>query len=134
MLISTRGRYALRIMTDIAEHCSEKVITLKEISARQEISLKYAESITADLSKAGLVESSRGKGGGYKLAVSPDKCTVKRILSVTEGSFVPVECLNAAEKCSRASECRTLPMWKKLYGVIEDFFDGITLEELCKKK
>ncbi|HBF44602.1 MAG TPA: Rrf2 family transcriptional regulator, partial [Clostridiales bacterium] len=93
MLISTRGRYALRVVVDLAEHDDGNYIPLKEISSRQEISLKYLEGIMTELSKAGIVEGLHGKGGGYKMAVPPEKCTVKSILEITEGTISPVACL-----------------------------------------
>ena len=132
MKISTRGRYALRVMIDLAEHASkEAYIPLKDIVKRQEISLKYLEGIMTDLSKTGLLDAVHGKGGGYRLGRSPEEITVLEILQTTEGDLAPIACLDSgAEPCTRAAECRTLPMWEKLYGLIRDFFDGITLADL----
>lgn len=134
MRISTRGRYALRVMIDLAEHNSENFIPLKDVVARQDISQKYLEGIMTDLSKAGLVDAQHGKGGGYKLNCPPDNITVLDILLTTEGDLAPISCLdNNAAPCERASECRTLPMWEKLYELIRDYFNGVTLSDLMAK-
>lgn len=131
MKISTRGRYALRVMIDLAEHYNGNFIPLKDVAERQDISQKYLESITADLSKNGLLEGQHGKGGGYKLSRSPDETTVGDILRTTEGDLAPVACLEKnAKPCERAADCRTLSMWRKLYRTINGFFDGITLADL----
>ena len=133
MMISTSGRYALRVMIDLAEHNSESRIPLKEIVVRQEISQKYLEGIMTDLTKAGFLDGQQGKGGGYKLKRSPEKITVLEVLQTTEGDLAPIACLNAtADPCARAAECRTLPMWKKFYDVIRDYFNGITIADLMK--
>lgn len=132
MMISTRGRYALRVMTDLAEHYNGEYIPLKEIAARQDMSQKYLESIMCVLSKAGMVDGMHGKGGGYRLSKSPDKCVVGDILRLTEVSLSPVACLENGNVCERAAECRTLPMWTKLDKLINDFFDGITICNLMK--
>ena len=131
MLVSTKGRYALRFMAELAQHGDKEYVPLKDVSEDQNVSLKYLEGIAADLKNAGYICGRHGKGGGYKLAVAPDKCTVKQILTVTEGSLSPVACLKDSDGCERAAECKTLPMWKKLYRTIDDFFDGITLSELA---
>ena len=131
MLISTKGRYALRVMIDLAEHRSGEFISLKEIAQRQEISEKYLESIIRTLVKAKVVESLRGKGGGYRLTKNPEQYAVGSILRLTEESLAPVACLEQNPiECSRMSECRTLPMWRKLNTMINDYFDGITLAAL----
>ena len=131
MRISTKGRYALRVMIDLAEHNSGNYIPLKDIVARQEISQKYLEGIMTDLSKAGFLDGQHGKGGGYKLNRSPDNITVGEVLRIAEGDLAPIACLGEnADPCSRAAECRTLPMWEKLYTMIRDYFDGITLADL----
>ena len=133
MRISTRGRYALRVMIDLAEHDSETYIPLKDIVARQEISQKYLEGIMTDLSKAGIVEGLHGKGGGYRLNRSADEITVGEVLRTTEGDLAPISCLEqTAAPCLRASECRTLPMWEKLYALIRDYLEGITLADLTR--
>ena len=131
MRISTKGRYALRVMIDLAEHNSGNYIPLKDIVARQEISQKYLEGIMTDLAKAGFLDGQHGKGGGYKLNRSPDNITVGEVLRIAEGDLAPIACLSEnADPCSRAAECRTLPMWEKLYTMIRDYFDGITLADL----
>lgn len=133
MLISTRGRYALRVMVDLAEHNNGEYIVLMDIAKRQEISEKYLEGILATLSRAGFVIALRGRGGGYKLARAPETYTVGSILKLTEGPLAPVACLESAENtCHRAPECRTLPMWNKLNKLLDDFFEGITLADLAK--
>lgn len=131
MKISTRGRYAIRVMLDLAEHNNGKYIPLMDIAKRQEISEKYLESIVASLSKNGFVRSLRGKGGGYQLAKSPADYTIGSILRLTEGSLAPVACLdNQPNQCERAGICRTLSMWEGLYEVIQNYLDGITLQDL----
>ncbi len=134
MKISTRGRYALRVMIDIAEQCSSNYIRLKDISERQDISLKYLESITSMLSKSGLIEGVHGHGGGYKLTKKPEEYTIGEILRITEGTLSPVSCLECGAKvCQRESICRTLPMWKELYKTINTFFNTHTLADLMIK-
>ena len=133
MMVSTKGRYALRVMIDLAEHNTRDYIPLADIAKRQEISEKYLESIVGVLSKKGLVESLRGKGGGYRLNRSPEEYTVASILKVTEGSLAPVACLeNEVNTCPRAAECRTIDMWTKLYKLIDDFFEGVTIADLIR--
>ena len=132
MLISTKGRYALRVMIDLAEHRSEEFISLREIAERQEISEKYLESIIRMLVKAKVVESLRGKGGGYRLTRSPDQYTVGEILMLTEGSLAPESCLTPnATPCSRMASCRTYEMWKGLNDLISNYFGNITLADLA---
>ena len=134
MLISTKGRYALRVMIDLAEHRSGEFISLKEIAQRQEISEKYLESIVVLLSRAGLVEGVRGKGGGYRLTRSIDQYSVGEILRLTEGSLAPVTCLEGAENtCPRAGQCHTLPMWEKLDSLINGYLDSVSLADLLKQ-
>lgn len=131
MMISTRGRYALRVLIDLAEHRNGNFIPLKEIAARQEISLKYVEQMMSLMSANGIVEAAHGKGGGYRLTRDPAKCRVGEILRLTEGTLAPVACLEErAAHCSRSAECRTLALWKKLSDAIEGCLDGITLADL----
>ncbi len=131
MLISTRGRYALRVMLDLAENRERGYLPMKEVAERQELSLKYMERIMPALVKAGFVEGIHGKGGGYRLVGEPKEYTVLEILQLTEGDLAPVACLTqGAEPCSRAERCRTLSMWNKLYEMVKKFFAGITLEDL----
>ena len=133
MMISTRGRYALRVMIDLAEHSFENYTAMKEVAARQGISLKYLERILPLLVKGGLVEGLQGKGGGYKLTREPKDCSVGEILRLTEGDLAPVACLSCdSEPCERAGECRTLPMWTKLNSLVNDFLSGVTLADLMK--
>lgn len=134
MLISTRGRYALRVLVDLAEQNKEEYTPLKEIAARQEISQKYTESIMTMLSKAGFVEGAHGKGGGYRLSRLPEEYKIGDVLRLTEGSLAPVSCLeNGAVKCERAEQCRTLPMWTKLDSLINGYLDKISLADLMQK-
>ena len=131
MLVSTKGRYALRVMLELAQDDSAAYLPLPAIAERQGISEKYLESIISVLSKAGLVDGLRGKGGGYVLTRPPEQYTVGSILRLTEESLAPVACLEQNPiECSRMSECRTLPMWRKLNTMINDYFDGITLADL----
>ena len=114
MVISTKGRYALRLMIDLAQHCDEGFISLKTVSQRQDVSLKYMEAIAAALNRANLVISQRGKEGGYRLSRPASDITVAEVLHSTEGSMAAVSCLDAGENgCERAAQCLTLPMWKK---------------------
>ncbi len=131
-MISTRGRYALRVMIDLAEHRSGRYIPMKEVAAQQEISLKYIERIMPLLTKAGLVEGQHGKGGGYMLRREPESYTAGEILRAAEGDLAPVACLGCgAQPCPRAAMCRTLPMWERYYKLTNDFFDSVTLAELA---
>ena len=133
MIVSTKGRYALRVMIDLAEHQSEKYVPLKEVAARQEISEKYLENILKVLVQNGFLEGLRGKGGGYRLTRSPDQYTVGEILMLTEGSLAPVSCLTpSAAPCSRMANCRTYEMWKGLNDLISNYFDNITLADLAR--
>lgn len=131
MMISTKGRYALRVMIDLAEHSGENYIPMKEVAERQNISLKYLEKILPPLKKNNFVVGVHGKGGGYKLTKSPDEYKVGDILRVTEGDLAPVACLECnAEKCENLEKCRTRPMWNKLNNIINDYFDSITISDL----
>ena len=133
MMVSTKGRYALRVMIDLAENNKGEYTPLKDIAKRQDISQKYLESIMVILSKAGLVDGRHGKGGGYKLNRTADEYTVGEILRLTENGLVPVSCLKEERNtCERIAECRTLPMWESLNKLINDFFDDITLADLAK--
>ena len=134
MMISTKGRYALRVMVDLTEHNTDAYIPLKDIAERQEISQKYLESIMTVLSKAGFVDALHGKGGGYRLNRSPDKYTVGSVLKLTEGTLAPVACLeNESCKCERAASCRTLPIWIELEHLINNYLEGVTLADLAQK-
>ena len=133
MMISTKGRYALRVMIDLAEHYNGGFIPMKDIVQRQEISQKYMERIMAVLSKNGFVEGVHGKGGGYRLNRPADEYRVGDILRLTEGTLAPVACLECgAAPCSRAAQCRTLPMWSKLDKMINEYFDSITIADLMQ--
>ncbi len=135
MTVSTRGRYALRVMLDLAENREEGYIPLKDIAKRQDISPNYLARILPLLSKAGLIDGVHGKGGGYKLNRTPDCCSVGEILHITEESLAPVACLEcSAEPCKRADKCKTLPMWKKAEKMIGEYFDKITLQDVLEGK
>lgn len=133
MIVSTRGRYALRVLIDLAEHGGNGRIPLKDIAERQEISRKYIESIMALLSKNGFVDGVHGKGGGYKLNRSPQEYRVGDILRLTEGTLVPVSCLeNGDGGCPKKDKCRTISMWTKLDELIESYLDSVTVWDLMK--
>ena len=132
-MISTRGRYALRLMIDIAENSNGNFVRLDEIAKRQDVSEKYLESIVVLLTRADLLIGVRGKGGGYKLVKPAEKYTVKDILEVTEGSLSPVACLkDESYNCPRQSFCKTLPLWKGLEKTVNDYLSGITLSDLTQ--
>lgn len=131
MKISTKGRYALRMMVDLAKQDSGEFVALKEIAARQGISKKYLEQIVPLLSKSGFLQANRGFQGGYRLSKSPDKYTVGSILRLTEGSFAPVSCAESSDyPCDRRNGCPTLPVWQGLYKVINEYLDSLTLQDL----
>ena len=134
MMVSTRGRYALRVMIDLAEHNNGKFIPLKDIAERQEISEKYLESIVKSLTKADVLEGLRGKGGGYRLTRPAEEYNVYEILKLTEGSMAPVSYLeDAARECERRGMCATLPVWEGLEKVVREYLSGITIQELIKQ-
>lgn len=131
MLISTKGRYAVRVMLALATRDNKEYVTLDTIAKDQEISEKYLESIVAVLSKAGLVESVRGKGGGYRLSRSAEEYNLYEILTLCEGSLSPVSCLECKPNpCVRAGSCKTLPVWERLQKTIDDFLRGVTLRDV----
>lgn len=131
MKISTKGRYALRVMIDLAQQNPEEYTSLKDIAKRQQISNKYLEMIVALLSKGGLLISLRGKSGGYRLAKSPTEYTVWDIITLTEGSLAPVSCIEATpNQCELSSVCKTLPMWQELYRKIKEYLQSVTLQDL----
>lgn len=131
MKISTKGRYALRVMLDLAEHNTGGYIPLKDIAGRQDLKVKYLEQIIAGLNKAGYLQSLRGNTGGYKLAKSPCQYTVGDILRATEGSLMPIACLeDVPNQCHRRDGCQTLPFWEGLNDVIQEYVDGVTLADI----
>ena len=133
MLISTKGRYALRILVDMAEHQSENYITLQEVAQRQDISEKYLEAIVRELVKKGIVAGQRGKGGGYRLCRPPQQINVGEVLRTTEGSLSPVACLSeGASPCERAAQCRTLEFWRGLDEVIDRYVGGYTVADMMR--
>ena len=134
MKISTKGRYALRMLLDLAEHRGAGFISLKEIATRQNISKLYLEQIVALLNTSNLLRTNRGKHGGYMLARKPSECTVKEILLITEGSLAPVACLDAdVNLCEQAGFCKTLVMWTGLKNAIVDYLGGITLQDMLEQ-
>lgn len=133
MMISTRGRYALRVMIDLAEHADSGYIPMKDVAQRQGLSLKYLERIMPILTQNKLVEAQHGKGGGYRLTREPEAYTVADIVKLTEGDLAPVACLaEGAAPCTRRAECRTIAMWEELHALIHDFFSGKTLADLMR--
>ncbi|MGN1118268.1 MAG: RrF2 family transcriptional regulator [Acutalibacteraceae bacterium] len=135
MKISTKGRYALRMLIDLAEHENCGFIALKDIADRQNISKKYLEQIIPIFNKSDILKTTRGSQGGYMLSRSPDKYTVGEILRLTEGSLAPVACLNQNPiECERSSECPTLPVWQGLNRVINEYLDGITLQDILDQQ
>ena len=135
MIVSTKGRYALRVMVSFAQRGTDEYIPLKEIAEAEEISQKYLETIMTTLSKAGFVDAVHGKGGGYRLNRKPEEYTVGSILKLTEGSLSAVSCTSQGPSaCGRASCCQTKPMWDKLDAMIDEFFEGITLADLLETK
>lgn len=135
-MISTRGRYALQVLVDLAEHRSGgDYLPMREIAARQGISLKYIGQILPILTHAGLIEGLPGKGGGYRLCREPEQCTAGEVLRLTEGDLAPVACLaTGSEPCGRAAKCRTLPLWRRYMEVTNEFFDSVTLADLIREK
>lgn len=134
MKVSTKGRYALRLMIDLAEHEAGEYIPLKEISSRQNVSVKYLEQIVTQLSRAGLLRSVRGAQGGYRLAKTPEEYSAGEILRVTEGGLAPIACLEAsAEACPRSTSCETLDFWIGLEDVINRYVDNTTLADLVRQ-
>ncbi|MGN0163442.1 MAG: RrF2 family transcriptional regulator [Candidatus Ornithomonoglobus sp.] len=131
MKISTKGRYAIRLMLDIAQHSSGENVSLKDVSKRQNISLKYLEQIVNMLSKAGFLRSQRGSQGGYKMMRKPEEYTIGDILRVTEGEMAPVSCLeDKVNQCERVNECPTIKFWMGLYDTVNKYLDGTTIADL----
>jgi len=129
--VSTKGRYALRMLLDLAEHKDEGFIALKEIAERQNISKQYLEQIVSLLNTSDILRANRGKLGGYMLAKEPSRCTVGQVLRITEGSLAPVACLeDTINQCDRAGYCKTLPMWAGLNKVISNYLDSVTLQDM----
>jgi len=135
MKVSTRGRYALRTLLDLAEHKNDGFISLKEIALRQNISKLYLEQLVSLLSASNILRANRGKQGGYMLAKEPSQCTVGQILRLTEGNLMPVTCLEDEEnQCERAGFCKTLSLWTGLGKVINDYLDNVTLQDILDQK
>ena len=135
MIVSTKGRYALRVMVYLALHNQEHHIPLKDVAEAEQISQKYLESIMTTLSKADFVDAVHGKGGGYRLNRPTGEYTIGSILKLTEGSLATVSCTTQGPAaCSRSTCCHTLPMWERLDAMIDEFFEGITLADLLKEK
>lgn len=133
MRISTKGRYALRVMVDLARHGRENYVKLQALSARQQISEKYLEGILGTLVRAKVLEGSRGKGGGYRMRCEPSECSVWDILRLTETSVAPVACLDDdVNRCERASSCVTLPVWVELDSLIRGYLESVKLDQFIK--
>lgn len=135
MKISTKGRYALRMLLDLAEHQNCGYIALKDIAERQNISKKYLEQIIPIVNRSGMLKTNRGSQGGYQLAKTPDKYTVGDILRLTEGSLSPIACVEeASAACERSADCAMLPVWQGLYKVINEYLDSITLQDIMDQQ
>ena len=135
MMISTRGRYALRVMVDLAQHADSEFVAMKEVAERQQVSLKYLERILPLLVEKKLVEGVRGKGGGYRLTREPDEYTVGEILRAAEGDLAPVACLeNDPQGCDRRNGCPTLFIWQELDRRIEDYLNSVTLQDILDRQ
>ncbi|HIS04555.1 MAG TPA: Rrf2 family transcriptional regulator [Candidatus Fimenecus stercoravium] len=134
MKISTKGRYALRLMLDLAQQPPTEYVSIKSVATRQGISEKYLEQIIKMLSKSGLVESTRGKSGGYRLTRTPESYTVGEILRVTEGSLAPVSCLEEEHHCENCDDCVTYEIWQNVLDAINEVVDSITLSYLVEKQ
>ena len=134
MKISTKGRYALRLMLDLAQQPPTEYVSIKSVATRQGISEKYLEQIIKMLSKGGLVESTRGKSGGYRLTRTPENYTVGEILRVTEGSLAPVSCLEEEHHCENCNDCVTYEIWQNVLDAINEVVDSITLSYLVEKQ
>ena len=131
MIVSTKGRYALRVLLDLAQHRDEEHIPMKEVAARQDLSLKYIERIMPSLVKGGLVDGVQGKGGGYRLNRPPEEYSIGEILRLAEGKLMPVACVECGgEPCGRKTHCRTRPVWANLDRIINDYLDGVTIADL----
>lgn len=131
MMVSTKGRYALTVMVDLAKHNDEGYVSLADVSERENLSMKYLESIISILNKGGMLISARGKNGGYKLAREPRDYNISEILILTEGSLAPVNCImQDGVQCDKAANCSTLPLWAGLDKVIDNYLGGITLEDI----
>ena len=130
MMISTKGRYALMVMIDLAKNEEDGYISLSDISARQKLSVKYLELVVSILNKGGLLKSLRGKNGGYRLAKKPSEYNLGEILELTEGSLAPVECLKTSDGCEHADSCKTLPVWEGLDRLIAEYLEGISLQDV----
>lgn len=135
MKISTKGRYALRMMLDLAKHQGDGYVALKDVAARQGISKKYLEQIVPILNRSDILQTNRGFQGGYRLSRTPGKYTVGEILRLTEGSLAPVACLERDPiECERSAQCATLPVWKGLYQVICEYLDSVTLQDILDQQ
>lgn len=133
-MISTKGRYAVRVMIDLAENGGQDCVPLKDIAERQEISKKYLEIIVKDMVAAKLIVGMSGKGGGYKLCRKPEDYTIGEIVEVMEGTLAPVVCIADKDyKCPRKKKCRTLPFWEEFDSLVHDFMYGRKLSDLCEK-
>lgn len=140
MIVSSKGRYALQVMVDLAKHDDGELISLKDVAERQGISMKYLEMIVAILNKGGMLISGRGKKGGYRLKYRPEEYTIGAIFKLTEKTLAPVNCSEIGEEgcdkgeesCDRAEKCITLPLWKKLDSIIDDYLENVTLKDLIE--
>lgn len=135
MMISTRGRYALRVVTDLAAHNDGNFVPMKDIAKRQNLSLGYVARIIPLLSKGGIVEGSSGKGGGYRMIRDPKNCTAMEILTLTDENLTPVTCLESGSSpCLMSGKCLTLPVWAGLDKVVKDYLSSVTIQDIIEKK
>ncbi len=136
MRISTKGRYALRMLVDLAEHRDNGFTALKDIAKRQNVSKKYLEQIVPVFNKSDILQTNRGFQGGYRLAIAPDKCTVGEVIRLTEGTLSPLACIDDDDeiRCDRSGDCATLFVWQGLKKVVTDYLDSITLQDIIDKK
>lgn len=135
MRISTKGRYALRMMLDLAEHQGDGFVALKDIAKRQDISKKYLEQIVPILNRSDFLQTSRGYQGGYRLARQPSQYTAGEILALTEGSLAPVSCIDrGAQSCARSASCPTMSLWQGLYDVMTEYLGSVTLQDLLDRQ
>lgn len=135
MMISTKGRYALRFLVDVAEHQRDSFVPLRDVARRQDISEKYLEIVVKDLVKGGVLTALRGKGGGYRLSAPPEDISIKAVIELTDGSLAPVTCLEPGQApCERRAECRTFPIWQGLDKVISDYLSQFSLADLLNEE
>lgn len=133
MMISSRGKYALRVIIDLAENAGDGYLPMKDVAARQDISLKYLQNILPAFVQSGLIEGVHGKGGGYRLCRAPEKISVGEVLRLTDGDFAAVTCGEKDAPCKHTADCRTRPLWNQLEKIIDDYLSGVSIADLMKE-